>query len=441
MFQNGKPPIRIEQYIPSFPHLRLSAAQQLIRDLELQDTARFEFWKGEWVIIDLNSILSIEKGQRVLLKICPSLRMTLEDCPGIEEELDLQPKHRSNGVKRLGESLVSPIRKAARTTASKSVSESKPNLGHGLHCHSSPPTLFSSLSDESSQETCHDQQIPPPPQLLRKLVPDNKQLPVAKLKTKPQQLERTNKPTALISHPLNKANDQNLKRWPFDFNVYQIHNGLIQIRDTLKKCEVKSTSHRHLSRRGGKEKLRPKYTIKVEEAFYAAFPGTKFRKATFYEHRELWAQYDRKIIDMFIDLEDSEVATYEHLLKALKDPSRIPSPRPQYSSSSSSESESESDSDSGRNFTPGSQADLNHEGQSSNTNEFSTLQSAAAPEPLNSRLESLRTRVREYTEILEVIFLDPTESQFFQSSKNTNYQAGSSLSQLLPSGALADCIA
>ena len=412
LFQNEKPPIRIEQYIPSFPHFQLSAAQQLIRDLELQDTAQLEFWKGEWVIIDLNSILTVEKGQRVLLKICPSLRTTLEDCPGIEEELNLQPKRCSIGVKRPGESFVSPIRKAAWTTAIQSVHVSKPNLG--LHCDL--PTLSSSLFDESSQETCHVQQIPPPPQPMHKLPPDTKHLAKSK--------QRTDKPTALILHSLKKANDQNLKRWPFDFNVYQIHNGFIQIRDTLKKCKIKSNSQHHLSKRSGKAKSRPKYTIKVEEAFHAAFLETKFRKATFYEHRELWAQYDHEIVDMFIDLEDSEDATYKHLLKAPKDPSHIPSPQPQSDNDSSISS---SESDSGGKLPPGFDND-------------STLQSAA-PESVNSSLENLRTRVRKYTEILEVILLDPTESQFFQSSRNTNYQASSSQSQQLPSGALADCIA
>lgn len=365
MFQNGKPPIHIEQYIPSFPHLRLSTAQELIRDLELQDTAQLEFWKGEWVIIDLNSILTIEKGQRVLLKICPSLQTTLEDCPGIDEELDLQPKRRSIGVKRPGESFVSPIHKAAQTTATQLVHVSKPNLG--LRCDS--PTLSSPLSDELSPETHHVRQIPTPPQPMCKL-PDTKQL--AKLKIQPQ--PRTDKSTALISCSLKKTNDQNLKQWPFDFNVYQIHNGLIQIRDTLKKCEIKSTSQCHLSKRSGKGKARPKYTITVEEAFHAAFPGPKFRKATFYEHRELWAQYDREIVDTFIDLEDSEDATYERLLKALKDPSRIPSLQPQSDDDSSSSSES----DSGGKLTPGLDRD-------------STLQSAAlkAVQPVNSRLENL----------------------------------------------------
>ena len=354
-------------------------------------------------MVDLNSILTIEKGQRVLLKICPTLRTTLEDCPGIDEELELQPKRHS--VKRPGESFVSPIHKAAWTTTAQSVHVSKPNLA--LRRHS--PTL--SLSEESSQETYgHDQQIPPAPQPARKL-------PNAMHSAKSKMINNSTKP----------------KRWPFDFTVYQIHNGFIQIRDTLKKSEIKSTGERHLSRRGGKGKPRPKYRIKVEEAFHMAFPGTSFRKATFYKHRELWAQYDREIVNMFIDLEDSQDATYDRLLKALKDPSRIPSPRLQDDSSSSS-----SESDSGGKLAPRLDSDEGLGRMSSQTDEFSPLQPTA---PLSSSLEDLRTRVREYTEILEEILLDPTESQFFQSSRNTNYQAGSSQSQQLPSGSLADCIA
>ena len=41
------------------------------------------------------------KSQRVLLKpeIRPSLRKALNDCPEIEEELEMQPKYRSAGIK------------------------------------------------------------------------------------------------------------------------------------------------------------------------------------------------------------------------------------------------------------------------------------------------------------------------------------------------------
>ena len=50
------------------------------------------------------------KRQRLLLRLRPSLRESLKDCPGIEAELEMQPK-RPSGNKRAGEALVSPFQK------------------------------------------------------------------------------------------------------------------------------------------------------------------------------------------------------------------------------------------------------------------------------------------------------------------------------------------
>ena len=115
-------------YVQSFPHLRLSASDQLIEDLELQPTTKLDFWRGEWITVSLDTVLTVEKGQRVLLKIRPSLRKTLGDCPGIEEELEMQPKYRSVGIKRPAEELVSPARKSQRCDTAKSthISAHKP---------------------------------------------------------------------------------------------------------------------------------------------------------------------------------------------------------------------------------------------------------------------------------------------------------------------------
>ena len=55
-------------------------------------------------------MLTVEKGQQVLLKIRPSLRKALDDCPaGIQEELEMQPKYRLVGMKRPAEELISPV--------------------------------------------------------------------------------------------------------------------------------------------------------------------------------------------------------------------------------------------------------------------------------------------------------------------------------------------
>ncbi|KAF8220497.1 hypothetical protein L208DRAFT_1540381 [Tricholoma matsutake] len=65
---------------------------QLI-SLELQEDTYLDFWQGEWTTIDIHTVITIENGQRVLLHLCPSLCQELIDCPSLDNELCMQPKH------------------------------------------------------------------------------------------------------------------------------------------------------------------------------------------------------------------------------------------------------------------------------------------------------------------------------------------------------------
>lgn len=382
-------------YVQSFPHLRLSASDQLIEDLELQQTTKLDFWRGEWITVSLDTVLTVEKGQRVLLKIRPSLRKTLDDCPGIEEELEMQPKYRSVGTKRPAEDLVSPARKARKHDTAKSAHisvQKPPSLAH------SEPEVISSN--------------PPTPHILEPRSP----CPSSKLqKPQPKYLTPVLKKAALTSksHTEPMPNNES-RRWPHKFKVYQIHDGLIQIHNALKKATIHGTS-----RSGHSKKSRPKYSITVEQAFHAAFPGATYRKATFYEHRDYWAKYDRGIVNLFIDRGDSEDATYADLLKALKNPNHIPSPI--------TESDNESSSSSSQHDTPKDDAKQPVRGPISNQ-----------PAP-DQDLDNLCPRVQDMKEMLEDIIGEPEESQFFCTSRDS-YKASSSQRPRSNSQALLDCI-
>jgi hypothetical protein len=92
--------------------------------LKLTDTSRLDYWNGSWKIIDIFTVLTVEKGRTTLLKLRPSVleELTLEDCPGLAERLARQP--RVVGTKRLGQPLevVSPVKKAARTENNPTIS-------------------------------------------------------------------------------------------------------------------------------------------------------------------------------------------------------------------------------------------------------------------------------------------------------------------------------
>jgi hypothetical protein len=309
----------------------------------------------------------------------------------------MQPKYRSVGTKRPAEDLVSPARKARKHDNAKSA-----------HISVQKPPSFANSEPEVISSG------PSTPHILEPRSPrplSNLQKPQAKY------LTPVVKKTAFTSksHTEPMPNNES-QRWPHKFKVYQIHDGLIQIHNALKKATIHGTG-----RSGHSKKSHPKYSITVEQAFRAAFPGAIYRKATFYEHRDYWAEYDHEIVNLFIDRGDSEDATYANLLKALKNPNHIPSPIPE------SDNETSSFSESSHNNTPKDDAKQPVRGPISNQ-----------PAP-DQDLDNLCPQVQDMKEMLEDIIGEPEESQFFCTSRDS-YKASSSQRPKSNSQALLDCI-
>lgn len=64
--QESEPPIRLDEYIPTFPNFQLSACSALVSDLNLDSNSRLDFWQGqEWVTVNIQSVLTVEKAQRI----------------------------------------------------------------------------------------------------------------------------------------------------------------------------------------------------------------------------------------------------------------------------------------------------------------------------------------------------------------------------------------
>ncbi|KAJ7487074.1 hypothetical protein FB451DRAFT_1168454 [Mycena latifolia] len=53
-----------------------------------------DYWNSSWKIVDMDTILTVEKGRVTLLKIRPSLlqELTLQECPGLPDQLSRQPR-------------------------------------------------------------------------------------------------------------------------------------------------------------------------------------------------------------------------------------------------------------------------------------------------------------------------------------------------------------
>lgn len=319
----------------------------------------------------------------------------------------MQPKYHSAGIKRRAEELVSPLaHKVQRNDTAKSAH---------ISAHKPPPIFANSESDPeaiSSKPPTRRWHIPKQHPKQKYIQPNSDSESLTPVPKKPA-LSSISK-----SHTEQTSKSNESVRWPHKFKVYQIHNGFIQIRDTLKKAAICGTG-----RSSHSEKSRPKYAITVEQAFRAAFPKATYRSSTFYDHRDYWATYDRQIVDLFIDRGDSEDATYEDLLKALKNPIHIPSPTISESDNSSSSDEN----------SPEDEIEQPVHGP------ITSSSNQSVPDPRPRDFDNLCSRIQEMKETLEEIVLEPEESQFFCTSRDT-YKASSSQRSKSNSQALLDCI-
>ncbi|KAJ7082068.1 hypothetical protein B0H15DRAFT_952745 [Mycena belliarum] len=114
------------EYIPTFPSFQLSSLPgNVLEALTLRDTSRADYWNGSWKIIDMQTVLTVEKGRSTRLKLRPSLlqELLLTECPGLADHLARQP--RVVGTKRAGQSMdvVSPVKKAAKTCENQSITQ------------------------------------------------------------------------------------------------------------------------------------------------------------------------------------------------------------------------------------------------------------------------------------------------------------------------------
>ncbi|KAJ7172784.1 hypothetical protein C8R43DRAFT_855301, partial [Mycena crocata] len=117
-YQRGCAPFITDEYIDTWPRLQISSLPHLVKDLELTPESRLDHWSGTcFKTIYITSVIHVEHGTRVLLKIRPSVReeLSLDDCPGLADQLSRQP--RIHGQKRGHgfEDPISPLKKVAKS--------------------------------------------------------------------------------------------------------------------------------------------------------------------------------------------------------------------------------------------------------------------------------------------------------------------------------------
>jgi len=141
----------------------ISSVPALVKDAGLTDGSKADFWCGEWETVGIMDALRIEQGQRILLRLRPSLFEALEDCPELEKEFALQPKRLSLNKRTAAHTLVSPAKvKIPRgsdvTDVSQVRNKDAPQPTHVVSVHL-PPAATAIRAPSPPP-------IPPPPQCI-----------------------------------------------------------------------------------------------------------------------------------------------------------------------------------------------------------------------------------------------------------------------------------
>ena len=375
----------------------MSSEKKLLQDLDISDDMYIDSWQGEWITVRVNQDIPVEKGCRILLKVRPSARKALEDCPGIEDELLQQPKYRPIAGKRhAAEPLVSPPSKTPRLSLSNAI-HSTPKSSNG----------FLAVTQPSTQHSLQQQHL-----CLRNPLTQS-----SVTKVKQEVISNTSETEARHSK---KSRD-----WPHDFAVCVVDKGFRKIESILSKNST----------------FKGKNKVSLKDAFSRAFPGVKWGKTTYYKYLPQWKSADEDIKDIFINLGSSPGAEFKAFLRALADPHHIPSPSPSSHSSPVPVENSQlvrKAKGKGK-ATIFQDQDIPHNGNNScedddyipSTNDVDNARIVKTPPHLctsTTDSDMLYGQVTELRDLLKEILLDPESSKFFHMAK-TSYSPGPSQDQ------------
>ncbi|KAL0947557.1 hypothetical protein HGRIS_013650 [Hohenbuehelia grisea] len=87
-YMEGESPIKHEHHVPTFPSFQISASSQLMQLFEISEASFLDVWQDSgWTTITPSTVLTLHNGKRCLLRLRPSLRQPLRDCPGLDDEI------------------------------------------------------------------------------------------------------------------------------------------------------------------------------------------------------------------------------------------------------------------------------------------------------------------------------------------------------------------
>jgi hypothetical protein len=241
--------------------------------------------------VNINTPLTVEKGQRILMLLRPSLRekLDLDKCPGFAMEKALQPKG-PTGKKRSGKTLVSPIKKVPR----QAIKSQAAVTAHGIITRTSPALSISSGSESESGTT-----LPKDPRPNLPLCVPERPIP-SSLHQQPHPIPTPSTQPPLTSVPSDTSQG---RRFPFNYYVFEVAHGLMTI-GLLRDHDPRSPDNTW-------EKLIPRI-----------FKCDRYVKRTVITHRKIWEEAPSWLKTRMIDLQRDPKATwgsFVHHAKRVRD--------------------------------------------------------------------------------------------------------------------------
>ena len=239
--------------------------------------------------------ITVEKGRPVLIRLRPTLRDELTDCPGITEYLEKQPKARTKG-KRSANSLVSPIKsKISRLDTETDLDAPRSNQLILLPSRSPTPDPLDNdspfLSSVSTAGVLSGQSP-----LLR---PGKSFLPSVFATGTTTVSSSLSAPLRPVKSQAKSKGKRTISRWPHDFYVTEIADGLHKLK-SMKDANKRSS-----------------LIANFEEVF-----GLPYHKTTFAKYRGLMDSDDnviQDIIEAYISEGTGDNGLWPTFAEAIKD--------------------------------------------------------------------------------------------------------------------------
>ncbi|KAF6743136.1 hypothetical protein DFP72DRAFT_1080813 [Ephemerocybe angulata] len=321
-YKPNTPSVSFSFPVPSFPKLRLQDLPGLMEDLELNNKSWIDVYLGHeigWKVVNLEAVIDLEPGRPLLLRTRMSLIKGMADaeCPDIDNTIARYQQRRN--LKRQGQDLVSPLKKAVRRapTPSRSLRSTSPPPPAQARKSSGSQRLLPTATPSTSVKVKQETDVA----IFTKSKKEKREDP-------PLDMERTvliGNTVTRVFKPLQRTGRNNRPRYPFDFAVCDVVDGLKEL-DRLKDLKHDNC-----------------------DTFSKVFRKAPYVKTTLNDHRVKWKkEVSAALQKKYVGYGRTKEGLYDNLLKEVNQEKMVKrrgNRRRSSVQSASSASESSDDSD------------------------------------------------------------------------------------------------